>query len=217
MQFFRRKTQVRPHQSPLHPASPRRLRLLLVDENPTARAVMARRLSHRHYDVAVAEDGFVAQKALLTRPADIILIDMDLTLLPAIATMEQIRAANRASPGCIVMIGGQDDAPAMIAALEAGADDHIVKPFDIDILDARLRRLHARAERIGMLAQNNAELDARIARRALELGEARDTLRAVEADRARLMASVEALQAEVARLSSRDCARSRIAAGTSGL
>ena len=45
----------------------------------------------------------------------------------------------------------------------------------------------------------------RIARRALELGEARDTLRAVEADRARLMASVEALQAEVARLSSRDC------------
>ena len=205
MQFFRRKTQVRPHQSPLHPASPRRLRLLLVDENPTARAVMARRLSHRHYDVAVAEDGFVAQKALLTRPADIILIDMDLTLLPAIATMEQIRAANRASPGCIVMIGGQDDAPAMIAALEAGADDHIVKPFDVDILDARLRRLHARAERIGMLAQNNAELDARIARRALELGEARDTLRAVEADRARLMASVEALQAEVARLRSRDC------------
>ncbi len=166
---------------------------------------MARRLSHRHYDVAVAEDGFVAQKALLTRPADIILIDMDLTLLSAIATMEQIRAANRATPGCIVMIGGQDDAPAMIAALEAGADDHIVKPFDVDILDARLRRLHARAERIGMLAQNNAELDARIARRALELGEARDTLRAVEADRARLMASVEALQAEVARLSSRDC------------
>ncbi len=205
MSYIYRGAKVSPDEEQPQPVSPRRLRLLLVDENSTARAVIGRRLSHRHYDVTVVEDGFAAQKTLIIQPSDIILIDMDLQLLPAIATMEKIRAAHPGGHACIVMIGGQDDAPAMIAALEAGADDHIVKPFDIDILDARLRRLHARAERIGMLAQNNAELDARIARRALELGEARDTLRAVEADRARLMASVEALQAEVARLSSRDC------------
>lgn len=199
MSFFQRDARM----GTATQAAPRRLRLLLVDENATARAVIARRLSHRHYDVIAVNDGFAAQKALMTRPSDIILIDMDLRLLPAIATMEKIRAAQPAGHACIVMIGGASDTPKMIAALDAGADDHIVKPFDFEILDARLRRAHARAERISLLSQQYAELDARIARRAMELGETRETLRQVELDRARLMASVDHLQAEVARLSAR--------------
>ena len=101
------------------------------------------------------------------------------------------------------MIGGASDTPKMIAALDAGADDHIVKPFDFEMLDARLRRVHARAERVNLLSRQYAELDARIARRAMELGETRETLRQLELDRARLMASVDHLQAEVARLSAR--------------
>ena len=180
----------------------RRLRLLLVDENPTAREVIARRLSHLSYDVALAEDGFRALSLLQTRPVDIVLIDMDLLLLPAVTLMRKIRSGHVAPDACFVMIADRPDAPSTVAALEAGADDLIVKPFDFDILDARMRHLCQRAERIGALARHNAELDARIARRAVELGETRDALQEMEMDRARLVSSIAALHAEIERLQS---------------
>jgi len=182
------------------PRPQRRLRVLLIDEDPTARSVIARRLSHLNYDVALAENGFFALNLLVTRPVDIILIDMGLTMLPAIATMKKIRAANLAANACFVMIAGRLDSQSMVEALAAGADDHVAKPFDFDILDARLRHLCQRAEQLGQLTRHNAELDARIARRAVELGETRDTLHELQVDRARLVSSIQALHDEVERL-----------------
>lgn len=183
--------------------SQRRLRVLLIDENPTARAVVARRLSHLNYDVALAENGFSALNLLLTHRADIILIDMGLTMLLAIATMKKIRAANLAGAACFVMIAGRLDSQSTVEALDAGADDYVVKPFDFDIFDARLRHLCQRAEQIGALTRHNAELDARIARRAVELGETRETLRELQVDRARLVSSIQALHDELERVTAR--------------
>jgi DNA-binding response OmpR family regulator len=179
----------------------RRRRLLLIDEDDTARAVMARRLSHLNYDVALAENGFVALNHLLARPVDVILIDMSLVILPGIATMKKIRAAGLAGQASFVMINGRQDSISVVEVLEAGADDHITKPFDFDVLDARLRHLCQRADELSMLARHNAELDARIARRAVELGETRDALQELQADRARLVSSIQALNEEIARLS----------------
>lgn len=178
----------------------RRLRLLLIDEDMTARTVIARRLSHLNYDVMLAEHGFAALNLLVTRPVDIILIDMGITMLPPITTMQKIRASNLAGTACFVMIAGRLDSQSVIGALDAGADDHVVKPFDFDILDARLRHLCQRAEQMGTLTRHNAELDARIARRAVELGETRDALREMQLDRARLVSSIQALHDEVERL-----------------
>lgn len=179
----------------------RRRRLLLIDEDDTARAVMARRLSHLNYDVALAENGFVALNRLLARPVDVILIDMGMVILPGIATMKKIRAAGLAGQASFVMITGRQDSVSVVEALEAGADDHITKPFDFDVLDARLRHLCQRADELGALARHNAELDARIARRAVELGETRDALEQLQADRVRLVSSIQALNDEIARLS----------------
>ncbi|QGP79044.1 response regulator [Sphingobium sp. CAP-1] len=203
MSFFNRFRSH--HADPVEPdnARPqRRLRLLLVDESPTARAVIARRLSHLNYDVALAENGFVALNILVTRPVDVVLIDMGLTTMSAIATMKKIRAANLAGNACFVMIAGQVESQSTVEALAAGADDHIVKPFDFDVLDARLRHLCQRAEEMGALSRHNAELDARIARRAVELGETRETLREMQEDRARLVSSIQALQDQIERLQS---------------
>lgn len=204
MPFFTRNRSPRPGSSGEMARAPsqRRLRLLLIDENPTARTVIGRRLSHLNYDVALAENGFIALNTLITRPVDAILIDVGLTMLPAIATMRKIRATNLAGKACFVMIAGRLDSQFTIEALAAGADDHIVKPFDFDVLDVRLRHLCQRADEMGALTQHNAELDARIARRAVELGETRETLREMQADRARLVSSIQALQDEVARLQS---------------
>lgn len=205
MEFFKRNPIRRPDADDRKDAvrPPRRLRLLLIDENPTARAVVARRLSYLNHDVALAENGFIALNLLITRPVDAILIDMGLTMLPAIMTMKKIRAANLAANACFVMITGRLDSQSTVEALDAGADDHVVKPFDFDVLDARLRHLCQRADVLGALSKHNAELDARIARRAVELGETRETLRELQADRARLVSSIQALHDEVERLSAR--------------
>lgn len=200
MQFWNRDSRPRKTPTPESIRANRRLRLLLVDEDATSRAVVARRLSHLGYDVALAEDGFGALTMLVARPVDIVLIDMGLTLLSGLATMRKIRAAGLAHNACFVMIGGRNDRISAVEALDAGADDHIVKPFDFDLLDARIRHLCARAEQVGELARHNAELDARIARRALELGETRDALAEMQADRARLVSSIQALHDEIARL-----------------
>ena len=203
MPFFKRKPvhQSIAEQPEREAGSSRRLRVLLIDENATARAVIARRLSHLNYDVVLAENGFIALTLLVTRPVDLILIDMDLLKLPAVATMKRIRSTALAPHACIVMLTGRMDNLSAVEVLEAGADDHIVKPFDFDLLDARLRHLCARADRLGTLSRHNAELDARIARRAVELGETRDALHEMQQDRARLVSSIQALQDEVARLS----------------
>lgn len=203
MQFFKAPLVRRTEREEMAeaPRPLRRRRILLVDEDPTARAVMARRLSHLHYDVAVAENGFVALNRVQSRSFDIILIDMGMTALPGIATMKKIRAAGLAGQASFVMITGRQDSSAQIEALEAGADDHIAKPFDFDVLDARLRHLCMRAEELGTLARHNAELDARIARRAVELGETREAMKEMQADRARLVSSIQALHEEIARLS----------------
>ncbi|HKT77688.1 MAG TPA: response regulator [Sphingobium sp.] len=203
MQFFKAPLVRRVEREEMidAPRPMRRRRVLLVDEDATARAVIARRLSHLHYDVAVAENGFVALNRVLSRSFDIILIDMGLTALPGIATMKKIRAAGLAGHASFVMITGRQDSSAQIEALEAGADDHIAKPFDFDVLDARLRHLCARAEEVDTLTRHNAELDARIARRAVELGETREAMKEMQADRARLVSSIQALHEEIARLS----------------
>nr|WP_236575085.1 MULTISPECIES: response regulator [unclassified Sphingobium] len=179
----------------------RRRRLLLIDEDETARAVIGRRLSHLHHDVALAENGFVALNRLLARPADIILIDMGLKILSAIATMRKIRAAGLSGQASFVMIAGRQDSGSVVEALEAGADDYVAKPFDFAVLDARLRQLCQRTDEINALTRHNAELDARIARRAVELGETRDALQLLQADRARLVSSIQALNDEITRLS----------------
>lgn len=182
------------------PRPQRRLRVLLIDEDSTARSVIARRLSHLNYDVALAENGFIALNLLVTRPVDIILIDMGLTLLPAIATMKRIRESGLAPGSAIVMITSRIDSASAVEALKAGADDHIVKPFDFDLLDARLRHVASRAEAVGALGRQYAELDARVARRAMELGETREALTEMQRDRARLVSSIQALQDEIERL-----------------
>jgi DNA-binding response OmpR family regulator len=180
--------------------SPRRTRLLVVDENATALAVMGRRLSHMRYDVGLAENGFVALNMLLARQFDLVIIDMGMKMLSGVATMKKMRTSGMLGDASIMMVTARSDSAAMVEALTAGADDHIVKPFDFGALDARIHHVVMRARRIGELARHNALLDARIARRAMELGETRAALEDLQADRARLVSSIQALHDEVERL-----------------
>lgn len=178
----------------------RRIRLLVVDENSTALSVMGRRLSHLGYDVALAENGLVALSQMQVMRFDVVLIDMMMSIVSGIDTMKKMRASGFLADAMIVMISGRTEGHAAVVALSEGADDHIVKPFDFEVLDIRIRRLVARADQINVLARHNELLDARIARRAIELGETRAELEELQADRTRLVQSIQALHDELQRL-----------------
>lgn len=179
----------------------RRLRLLVVDEDATALSVMGRRLAHRGYDVVLAENGIVALTLMQAQRFDLILMDMQMTLLSGIETMKKMRASGLLANAAIMLISGRSDGSAAVEALTQGADDHVDKPFDFDVLDTRIRHLVARAEQMQMLVRHNGTLDARIARRAVELGETRAELEELHADRARLVQSIQTLHDELQRLS----------------
>lgn len=182
-------------------ASRRRTRLLVVDENPTALAVMGRRLAHLGHDVVLAENGFAALNMLVGPQFDVVILEHDMTLLSGIATMRKMRASGMLGGASVMIVTARSDSGTVVEALNAGADDHIAKPFDFDILDAQIHQIVARAQRLDELTRYNEQLDARIARRAMELGETRAELDDMRADRQRLIASIQALHDEIERLS----------------
>ncbi len=184
-------------------AAPRRIRLLIVDENATALAVMARRLSHMGYDVVLAENGVVALNLMIAHRFDLIIVDMGMELLSGVATIRKMQASGLMGQASLLSINTRSDGPSVIEALDAGADDHMIKPFDFDVLDARIGHIVSRARQIHELSRYNEALDARIARRAVELGEARAELEDLRTDRSRLVASIQNLHDELERLATR--------------
>jgi DNA-binding response OmpR family regulator len=202
MQIFKRdRTAEEAGQDRAEARAQRRIRLLIVDEDPTALGVLGRRLSHMGHDVVLAENGFVALSVMQAQRFDVILIDMMMSLLPGIDAMKKMRASGLMGDATIIMISGRTESHAAVIALSEGADDHIVKPFDFDVLDVRIRHLVARADAMNMLIRHNDLLDARIARRAVELGQTRAELEELHADRARLVQSIQALHDELQRVS----------------
>jgi len=89
-----------------------------------------------------------------------------------------------------MLITGRSEPSGPVRAYEAGADDVILKPFHFEVLLARIQRRLDSARAIEALREDNAALDARVVTRAIELGEARDRLKASEAERLRLAALI---------------------------
>ena len=81
----------------------------------------------------------------------------------------------------VVLITGRSDPKGMVRAYEAGADDVIVKPFHFDVLFARIERRIAGSRAFKALIDDNTALDARVVERAIQIGELRDRLAALQA------------------------------------
>jgi DNA-binding response OmpR family regulator len=165
---------------------PQAPRILIVEPNRNYCSVLARRINEGGYRVATANG---AQSAM----AEINRVHIDLVLselrMPGsggaeLAAMIRQDAVHRHVP--VMLITGRSEPSAPVRAYEAGADDVILKPFHFDVLLARIARRLENARAIAALREDNAALDARVITRAMELGEIRDQLRAVEAERARL-------------------------------
>lgn len=175
--------------------------ILVVDDSRTNLTVLGRRLGHLGYLTVLSDNGGEALDLIAARGFDLVLLDMVMPRLSGVQVLREIRGSHDTADLPVIMLTGRSDPAAAVEALAAGADDHVAKPFDFDVLAARIARTLLRARRIAELKRSNASLDARIAARAVELGETKTQLAATRADRQRLVASIQALNDEVERLS----------------
>jgi two-component system, OmpR family, response regulator MprA len=116
--------------------------ILVVDDDRALREALRRALTLAGYEVQVAEDGEQALEHLAQTEPDAVVLDVG---LPGIDGLEVCRRVRLGSRVPILILTARDAVADRIDGLDAGADDYMVKPFDVDELKARLRALLRRA------------------------------------------------------------------------
>lgn len=167
--------------------------ILAVDDSRTHLSAIGRQLSQRGYLTVLCDNGPEALDLIAARGFDLVLLDMVMPQMSGLAVLAEIRGSRETADLPVIILTGRDDPAAAADVLRAGADDHVAKAMGFDLLAARIERVIARARRIAELKRANAALDARIAARAIELGEARHELDELRSDRVRLLASLQSL------------------------
>lgn len=117
-------------------------RVLVVDDEPQIRRALSVNLRARGYEVDLAASGEEALQRAAAHPPDLVVLDLG---LPGIDGVEVIRGLRGWSNVPIVVLSVRDQERDKVAALDAGADDYVTKPFGIDELLARLRAALRRA------------------------------------------------------------------------
>lgn len=119
------------------------MRILLAEDDELLGAGVRDALERARYTVDWVQDGGHALAALRAAPFDLVILDLGLPGVDGIDVLRGVRGAGSTTP---VLVLTARDAPAQrVAGLDAGADDYLTKPFDVDELLARMRALQRRA------------------------------------------------------------------------
>ena len=119
------------------------MRLLLVEDDPILGNGLEVGLRQAGFTVDWAKDGRAAQLALETTTYELVVLDLGLPRVSGMELLHELRARGRDLP--VLVLTARDTVRDRIAGLEAGADDYLVKPFDLGELVARIRALLRRA------------------------------------------------------------------------
>jgi two-component system, OmpR family, response regulator MprA len=113
--------------------------IAIVDDDAAIRTALGRALRMENYDVELFDDGTSALKSIQLRAPDAIVLDLQLPDIDGLEICRRIRRSGDATP--ILMLTARDAVNDRVAGLDVGADDYLVKPFDLAELLARLRAL----------------------------------------------------------------------------
>jgi two-component system response regulator MprA len=119
------------------------VRILVVDDDRAVREALRRTLTLAGYEVQVAEDGEVALERIVQSVPDAVVLDVGLPGIDGIELCRRVRRLGNRVP--ILMLTAREAVADRIEGLDVGADDYMVKPFDVGELKARLRALLRRA------------------------------------------------------------------------
>jgi len=117
------------------------VKLLIADDDPQLVRALRITLGAHGYDVVEASDGAAAITSAAQARPDIILLDLGMPQLDGIQVIQALRGWTNAP---IIVVSGRTGSADKVEALDAGADDYVTKPFQIDELLARLRALSRR-------------------------------------------------------------------------
>jgi DNA-binding response OmpR family regulator len=123
--------------------------VLVIDDEPDIRRLLERYLQKQGADTSLAEDGEKGLKAARAKLPDLIICDIQ---LPGISGIEVCQALKRDSKTCsipILIITGNDKEGQEVICLELGADDYLVKPFELPLLRAHVNALLRRGAYLG--------------------------------------------------------------------
>ena len=118
------------------------MRILIVEDDDRIAKPLAEDLRHQHHVVDIAQDGIAGWEYTESASYDLILLDLMLPQLDGISLCKRLRAAK--INALILILTARDTTTDKVIGLDAGADDYLVKPFDLEELAARIRALSRR-------------------------------------------------------------------------
>ncbi len=138
------------------------MRILIVEDDELIFEPIVKALREQHHTVDVSEDGQTGWELVTAFTYDVIVLDVMLPKLDGISLIRQARSHNILSP--IILLTAQDSSNNKVIGLDAGADDYVTKPFDLQELLARIRALlrRGKAELPPLLEWGRLHLDPSI-------------------------------------------------------
>jgi two-component system response regulator QseB len=145
-------------------------RLLLVEDDPDLAGLLHSLLVEEGYEADVARDGQRGLHLGLTRTYDVIVLDRGLPAIEGLDLLGRLRARGVTTP--VLVLSARGNPADRVEGLDAGAEDYVSKPFDIDELLARLRGLQRRhVEHADVVRVPSGALDASAREVTLDSGE----------------------------------------------
>jgi len=117
--------------------------VLIVEDDATIRTALVRALAARDHSTMTAANAMDGLQSLVAHTPDVVLLDLGLPDLDGASLLAMIRAVSDVP---VIVVSARDDGAGIVALLDAGADDYLVKPFAADQLEARIRAVLRRSD-----------------------------------------------------------------------
>ncbi len=114
--------------------------ILIVDDEPQLAGFVKMRLEANNYDVILASDGVEGLKKVREEKPDIILLDIQMPNLNGFSMLTKLRDNSETRSVPVIMLTAKDTPDSIARALEIGANDYIVKPFDSKVLLEKIKK-----------------------------------------------------------------------------
>ncbi len=119
--------------------------ILVIDDDPAVTGLLRRGLAYEGFAVQIAASGAAGLALAREHPPALVILDRMMPGLDGMEVLQRLRAADEQLP--IIFLTAKDASEDQVAGLNAGADDYVVKPFEFDVLLARIQALLRRQDR----------------------------------------------------------------------